>query len=245
MNRILIIGATSAIAEATARRFAARGDALFLLGRDAEKLGRICADLRIRGAADTGFALLDANALDQHEARLEQAARALGGLDIVLIAHGTLGDQAAGERDFGVALRELNTNAISVLSLLSHLANRMEAQRAGQIAVIGSVAGDRGRASNYIYGTAKAAVATWCEGLRGRLHRAGVNVLLVKPGFTDTPMTAAFTKGVLWAQPDDIARRIVGGLDRRAGVVYAPAFWALIMLLIRHIPGALFKRLKL
>lgn len=245
MKRILIIGATSAIAEATARLFAARGDSLVLAGRDTEQLQRIADDLRIRGASNTFTLGLDANDFSQHESVVQKAATQLGGLDVALIAHGTLGNQAECEKDFSLALKEINTNGISVMSLLTVLANYMQAQNAGQLAVIGSVAGDRGRPSNYVYGTAKAAVATFCEGLRARLHAHNVNVLLIKPGFVDTPMTAAFKKGALWAKPEKIAAMIVRALDRRAGVIYTPSFWALIMLVIRSIPRPLFVRLKL
>ncbi|PTU31989.1 SDR family oxidoreductase [Stenotrophobium rhamnosiphilum] len=245
MKRILIIGATSAIAEATARVFAARGDALVLAGRDTQQLSRIADDLKIRGAAQANTLELDANDFAKHESAIQQATDHLGGLDIALIAHGTLSNQSDCEKDFSLALKELNSNAISVMSLLTVLANRMQAQKSGQLAVIGSVAGDRGRPSNYVYGTAKAAVATFCEGLRARLYSHNVNVLLIKPGFVDTPMTAAFKKGPLWAKPDLIAKLIVRALDRRAAIIYTPSFWALIMLIIRSIPRPIFVRLKL
>lgn len=245
MKRILIIGATSAIAEATARLFAARGDSLVLAGRDMPQLDRIANDLKLRGAPSAHALALDVNDLDKHSAAIQQANDLLGGVDIALIAHGTLGNQSECERDFSLALKELNTNAISVMSLLTELANRMQAQGSGQLAVIGSVAGDRGRPSNYVYGTAKAAVATFCEGLRARLYSHNVNVLLIKPGFVDTPMTAAFKKGALWAKPEKIASLIVRALDRRKSVIYTPSFWALIMLIIRSIPRPLFVRLKL
>lgn len=245
MKRILIIGATSAIAEATARLFAARGDTLVLAGRDMPQLNRIADDLKLRGAVNAHVLALDVNDFAKHSAAIQEAANQLGGLDIALIAHGTLGNQADCERDFSLALKELNTNAISVMSLLTELANRMQAQGSGQLAVIGSVAGDRGRPSNYVYGTAKAAVATFCEGLRARLYPHNVNVLLIKPGFVDTPMTAAFKKGPLWAKPDLIAKLIVRALDRRKEVIYTPAVWTLIMLIIRMIPRPIFNRLKL
>lgn len=245
MKRILIVGATSAIAEATARLFAARGDSLVLAGRDMPQLDRIAGDLKLRGAPTTHALALDVNDLDKHVSAIQQASDLLGGIDVALIAHGTLGNQAECEKDFSVTLKELNTNAISVMSLLTVLANRMESQGSGQLAVIGSVAGDRGRPSNYVYGTAKAAVATFCEGLRARLYKHNVDVLLVKPGFVDTPMTAAFKKGALWAKPDTIAKLIVRALDRRRAVIYTPAFWALIMLIIRSIPRPVFVRLKL
>ena len=208
MQRMLIFGATSAIAEATARRYAAKGARLFLVGRDPERLKDLASDLSIRGAEFVGCAVLDLNEFDRHEAVLDDAARALDGIDIALIAHGTLGDQACCEKSFALTLDELNTNAVSVISLLTHLANRFAAQRRGSIAVVSSVAGDRGRASNYVYGAAKGAVTLFMQGLRGRLHNSGVHVLTIKPGFVDTPMTAAFKKGSLWSQPEKIAEGI-------------------------------------
>ena len=172
MQKILIIGATSAIAEATARRLARRGDSLYLLARNGERLDALLADLKIRGAAATAGARFDANDHERHAAVIEQAAAAMGGLDAVLVAHGTLPDQQACQADAALALREIGTNALSVIGLLTHIANRFEAQRAGVIAVIGSVAGDRGRQSNYVYGSAKGMLAIFLQGLRNRLHKA-------------------------------------------------------------------------
>lgn len=246
MKKILIIGATSAIAEATARLWAAEGHRLYLIGRNDERLETMAADLKIRGAEAVKYAALDLNDFAQHGAALDAAAAALEGLDIVLIAHGTLGDQKASEQDFNVALQELNTNAISVISLLTHLANRFEAQKHGSIAVISSVAGDRGRQSNYVYGTAKGAVSIFTQGLRNRLHRSGVQVLTIKPGFVDTPMTAGIDKkGPLWATPEVIARSIFAGVEKRRDVIYAPWFWMGVMAVIRRIPEVIFKKLKL
>ncbi|MDR3415448.1 MAG: SDR family oxidoreductase [Nevskia sp.] len=245
MKKILIVGATSAIAEAVARRFAARGERLYLIGRDAARLETMAADLKVRGAADARHGCLDLNEYGLHAMAVQQALTALGGLDAALIAHGTLGDQKACEADFTLALRELETNALSTISLLTHLANEFEHRGGGLIAVIGSVAGDRGRGSNYVYGTAKAAVETFTEGLRCRLFKSGVGVLLVKPGFVDTPMTQRFKKGPLWASPDRVAGSIVRAMDRRADVIYTPWFWRLIMGIIKAIPRPLFKRLKL
>lgn len=245
MQKILIIGATSAIAEATARRFAQQGARLYLLARDRERLAGLANDLKIRGAASVGHAVFDANDFDRHEAVLDRAIQELEGLDTALIAHGTLGDQKACEKNFSLLLRELNTNAISVMSLLTHLANRLEAQGHGTIAVIGSVAGDRGRQSNYVYGTAKGAVSIFLQGLRNRLYKRGVHVLTIKPGFVDTPMTAAFKKGLLWAQPDAIAQSILAGIEKKRDEVYAPFFWRFIMAIICSIPEKVFKRLSL
>lgn len=243
MKKILIIGATSAIAEATARLWAAQGHRLYLLGRNAERLASMAADLKVRGAESTQFAVLDVNDFAQHAAVLDAAVAALDCIDIVLIAHGTLGDQKACEQDFAATLQELNTNAISVISLLTHLANRFESQGYGSIVVISSVAGDRGRQSNYVYGTAKGAVTIFLQGLRQRLHKSGVQVLTIKPGFVDTPMTAEFKKGLLWAKPEAIARSICAGLEKRRDVIYAPWFWWGVMGMIKLIPAFLFKRL--
>lgn len=245
MLNVLIIGATSAIAEATARRYAARGARLFLVARDAAKLTGIAADLRVRGAADVGQANLDINRLDAHADVLDQAWQLLQSVDVVLIAHGTLPDQSACESSVEKALAEFATNGTSTIALMTALGNRLEAQRTGTLAVISSVAGDRGRQSNYLYGAAKAAVSTFASGMRQRLAKVGVNVLTIKPGFVDTPMTHAFRKGALWATPDAVARGIVRAADRGRSVAYLPWFWQPIMLIIRHIPEFIFKRLKL
>ena len=245
MSRILLIGATSAIAQACARHWALAGHSLYLLARDAESLQALAADLRLRGAASVQGAQFDANDLGRHPALIDQAIATLGGLDIALIAHGTLGDQRACQADFPTALHEINTNAISVLSLLTHLANRFEALGQGTLAVISSVAGDRGRRSNYVYGAAKGMVSLFTQGLRQRLHKAGVRVLTIKPGFVDTPMTAAFRKGPLWATPDYVARKIDQAIHRQRNILYVPAFWALVMALIKAIPEAIFKRMSL
>lgn len=245
MQKILIIGATSAIAEATARLFAARGDRLHLLSRNRERLETMAKDLEIRGAESVTFDVFDVNDFDQHPALLEAASASMGGIDTVLVAHGTLPDQKACEGGFRRTMEELNTNAIGTMSLLTHLANRFEQQRHGVIAVISSVAGDRGRQSNYIYGTAKAAVTVFLQGLRNRLHKSGVTVLTIKPGFVDTPMTADFRKGILWVQPERIAKDILKAISASRDVIYTPWFWRPLMLLIRSIPEPLFKRLSL
>jgi len=246
MRKILIVGATSAIAEATARIFAARGDALFLVGRNAQHLQAIAADLGVRGAPRVATATLDVTDFGAQAAVLEQAERALGGLDIALIAHGTLSDQAACESSIDAMRREIDINAVSAMALLTVLANRFEARRQGTLAVISSVAGDRGRQSNYVYGSAKAAVTAFTSGLRQRLAKSNVNVLTIKPGFVDTPMTSAIpNKGVLWAQPERVAAGIVRAIDRRRSVVYLPWFWAVIMLIIKYIPEQIFKKIRL
>lgn len=243
MQRILIIGATSAIAEATARIYASRSAALFLVARNAGRLEAIAADLAVRGAGRVDTHVLDVNDLDRHGAMLDAAWNALREVDVVLVAHGTLPDQSACEHDAGVALREFATNATSTIALATLLANRLPPT--ATLAVISSVAGDRGRASNYLYGSAKAAVSEFMSGLRQRMGPRGINVLTIKPGFVDTPMTRAFRKGPLWAKPEHVARGIVSAIDRRRAVVYLPAFWWAVMAVIRHIPEFVFRRIRL
>jgi len=245
MRKVLVVGAGSAIAEQTARLLAQRGDSLFLVGRQATALEALRADLKVRGAGALGTCVMDANDFNAHEAMLEEAEQSLGGLDTVLIAHGTLSDQKKCETSVELTLQELSTNGLSVAALLTRIATRFEARKAGTIVVISSVAGDRGRQSNYVYGSAKALVTAFTSGLRQRLFKSGVDVITIKPGFVDTPMTAAFPKGPLWAKPDQIAKQIVRAMDRGAAVVYLPWFWRLIMFVIRSIPESVFRRLAI
>ncbi|MDA8151566.1 MAG: SDR family oxidoreductase [Acidithiobacillus sp.] len=245
MRHILIIGTTSAIAEATARWFAQEGDRLYLVARNPERLAAVANDLKTRGATQVETVAMDANDTVRHAALIAQAEAALGGLDTILIAHGTLSDQKVCEASFDETLKELQTNCLSVISLLTHVANRFEEQKRGTIVVISSVAGDRGRQSNYVYGTAKAAVSTFLQGLRNRLYRSGVMVITIKPGFVDTPMTAGFRKGLLWASPEQVGKGIYRAMQRESGVIYLPWFWKFIMVGIRLMPERLFKKMKL
>lgn len=246
MKRILIVGATSAIAAACARRWATANTAIFLVGRDAQRLDQICQDLRARGVSQVDHHTLDMNQLDAHEPMLADCIAKLGGIDIALIAHGTLPDQAACEQSVETALGEIQTNGISTIALLTRLANLMEGQRSGVIATISSVAGDRGRPSNYVYGTAKAAVSTFCEGLRARMFKVGVHVLTIKPGFVDTPMTAGLPlPKMLVATPDQVAKDIVIAIDQKKDTLYTLWFWRYIMLIIRAVPTFIFKKANL
>lgn len=245
MSRILIFGAHSAIAQAVGRCFAQKGDALLLVGRNAIKLQSVADDLRTRGASRVEILVMDALDYDKHAQLVDQARNLFGGLDIVLIAHGTLPDQQACQMSFEKARREFDINTLSVISLLTHMANYFESERCGTLAVISSVAGDRGRQSNYLYGATKGAVTIFLQGLRNRLHKSGVQVVTIKPGFVNTPMTAAFQKGPLWVQPEKVAEDIVQALHKRRSVVYTPWFWRYIMWIIRSIPEAVFKRMSL
>lgn len=242
MQRILIIGATSAIAEATARLYAARGAAIHLVGRNRTRLDAIAADLSIRGGR-ASVAVMDVNDLDAHAGALDAAWEALGGVDVALLAHGTLPDQAACDGSVELSLLEFATNGTATIALSAALAQRLQAS--ATLAVISSVAGDRGRASNYLYGSAKSAVTAYLSGLGQRLRPSRINVLTIKPGFVDTPMTTSFKKGALWAKPDAVAKGIVRAIDRRKAVAYLPAFWWAIMLVIKSIPEFVFRRIKL
>lgn len=245
MKRVLIMGATSAIAEAVARRMAERGDALFLVARNAERLAAVADDLKVRGAAQVASATLDARRIDGYAQLVDNAHSSLGGLDAALIAHGRLTDQGACEADPSLLVEEFEVNAVSAMALALHLASHFAAQRQGVIAVISSVAGDRGRQSNYIYGAGKAALSAFLSGLRQKLRPAGVAVVTIKPGFVISPMTAAFKHGALWATPDAVARDIVRAMDRGAAELYTPWFWRGIMAIIKAIPETVFRRLRL
>jgi NADP-dependent 3-hydroxy acid dehydrogenase YdfG len=244
-KNILIIGATSAIAEATARIWAAEGSQLYLIGRNPDKLALVSRDLESRGARVTA-AELDVSDFTRHAPAIESAFQTLSRVDVVLLAYGDLPDQQRCEQSETAALKALNVNAASVMSLLTIIANRLQGQRSGVIAVLGSVAGDRGRKSNYVYGSCKALVATFMEGLAGRLRSSGVRVITIKPGFVDTPMTAQFKKGLLWAQPASIAAIIHARVaSASSGTYYAPRFWWAIMAVIRSIPANILYRLNI
>lgn len=246
MKKVLIVGATSAIANACARLWAAEGAELFLVGRNTDQLQLIAADLRVRGATRVETHGLDLNHFDGHEAMLQTCFELFGTLDVALLAHGTLPDQQACEHDVALALQEFSSNGLSVIALLTRLANRFEAQGQGSLAVISSVAGDRGRPSNYLYGAAKAAVSAFCEGLRARLFKAGVHLLTIKPGFVRTPMTRGLKlPGLLLAEPEAVAADILRSIERRASVRYTPWFWWPIMQVIKSVPVLLFKRMSL
>ena len=245
MKKIMIIGATSAIATEVARACAKSGATLFLFARNQERLEIIANDLRVRGASSVHTATFDAHDLDSHQRRLEQAVEILGDLDAVLIAHGDLPDQAKCQESYHDTERSLRTNLLSPIAFLTWLANYFEKRRAGNITVIASVAGDRGRQSNYIYGAAKGGLATYLQGLRNRLSFAGVSVTTIKPGFVDTPMTQHLPKGPLFAGAGVVGKRIYRAMLRGESVVYTPWFWRLIMLIIQHIPEAIFKKLRL
>ena len=241
---VLILGATSAIARATAAAFAARGDTLYLASRDLDELERIAADLRLRHGVEVRYGLFDAEATETHEAFFQTVIKEVPDLSGVVLAFGYLGDQQAA-RDFNVGAKIIASNFTGAVSILSHCANYFEPLKRGFIIGISSVAGDRGRQSNYVYGAAKGALSLYLQGLRNRLFASGVRVITIKPGFVDTAMTFGLPGLFLVASPQSIGERIVRTLDKSADVVYLPWFWRYIMLIIQHIQEPVFKRLKL
>jgi decaprenylphospho-beta-D-erythro-pentofuranosid-2-ulose 2-reductase len=248
-RKILILGAGSAVAEQVARLYAAAGAELLLVARRDEALAAITPDLRLRGAARVETALCDfaacapAAIAEQFKGLLAR----LGGADHVLIAYGVLGDQAAEELDLVQAAAALQVNFCSAALWALAAAAHLQAQGSGVLVVIGSVAGDRGRQSNYIYGAAKAGLAALMQGISHRFATTGARAILVKPGPIDTPMTAHMAKaGPMWASPAQVAAQIFRAAARGGpAVVYAPARWRLIMLIIRLLPNAIFHRTKL
>ena len=243
MKRILLVGGSSAIGEQIARLLAVNGT-LSLTARNAVRLDAIADDLRVRGAIRVDTEKVDINKPCGLEGLLVRITESLGGLDTLIFVAGHLPDQLEVHHNSQFLRETIEVNATSAMVLLNEAAAFFEQQGHGQIVAIGSVAGDRGRATNYAYAAAKGALEIFLSGLRQRLHKRGVQVLLVKPGFVDTPMTAAFKKGPLWASPERVARDIVRAMAKGKSVIYTPWWWRWIMLVIRLIPEALFVRLR-
>ncbi len=245
MTNVVIIGATSAIAQAVARRYARAGARLHLTARDAVRLEAIADDLAVRGATKVDTTVLDVDDHDRHDACIARMFDELIPVDVVLVAHGTLPDQEACEASAALTVAELQTNGVSTISLATILANRLAAQGRGTLAVITSVAGDRGRQSNYVYGAAKGMTSIFLEGLAHRLQDTDVRILDIKPGFVDTPMTSQFEKGLLWVGPDRAAAVIHRRLESGSSFGYVPSWWWAIMRLVRWCPTPIFHRTKL
>lgn len=242
--RVLILGAGSGIAQATARLYAAEGATVGLAGRNVERLAVIAADLKARGAAATESFDVDFTATDA-AATLAGMVAKLGGLDHVILAYGVLGDQALADRDEAAALAIIDVNFRSAAAWTLAVANLLERQGKGSLVVLGSVAGDRGRRSNYVYGAAKAGLAVLVQGISHRFRGVGPHFVIVKPGPTDTAMTAGMPKGgPLWATPEAVAAVVRKAADSGGPVVYAPARWQLIMAIIRNIPASIFNKMN-
>jgi decaprenylphospho-beta-D-erythro-pentofuranosid-2-ulose 2-reductase len=244
-KKILVLGATSGIAEATCRIWAAQGARLFLVARNEEKLAAVAADLTTRGASYVDTAVADLDDTAQHPALLAHAINSLTGMDIAYLTHGILGEQPQAEQDFAHAEQILHTNFIAPVSMLTWLANYCVQRHAGVLAVISSVAGDRGRKSNYLYGSSKAGLSAFLGGLRNRIDREGVTVLTIKPGPTKTAMTSGMKGSEKFAEVSAVAKSIAAAIDKRSDALYVPFKWQPIMFVIRNIPESIFKKLNL
>lgn len=245
MKKILIIGAASAIARETAKHFASDGDSLFLVDINKERVEDTKYDILARFKTEISVDELDVNDFDRHQEIFDKAVKTLNGLDIVFIAHGTLPNQEQAQENISLIQKELSTNCVSVIALSSIAANYFENKQSGTIAVISSVAGDRGRQSNYIYGAAKGSVSIFLQGLRNRLSKSNVKVITIKPGMVDTPMTANMPKNPLFAKPQDVGRLIYKSINSGKEIAYVPGYWRLIMLIIKLIPEFIFKKMSL
>jgi decaprenylphospho-beta-D-erythro-pentofuranosid-2-ulose 2-reductase len=242
MKRVLITGATSAIAAAMARKLAQRGARIYLLGgRSQEKLDRLAAEL---GPAVAGARTADFDQTEHNAAAVAAAITALGGLDLAIIAQGALGDQLASEQTYDEAEAILRTNLLGVVSLLIPIGNHFERTGGGNIAVFSSVAAERGRPRNYTYAAAKGALNVYLQGLRSRLYPRGTKIHVLKVGPVDTPMTTHHVKNRLFAQADDVADAILAAIDKGRAVAWVPWFWRPIMGIVRALPEPLFQRAK-
>jgi short-subunit dehydrogenase len=243
---VIILGGSSDIARALADALAARGNRLLLAGRDIEDLQRTAADLETRHQTMVVPMAFDATDYPSHGSFFSECARRLDEVEGVIVCYGFMADQAAAQEHFDLAKKTIDVNYTSVVSIMEIAAQYMARRGRGYLAGISSVAGDRGRQSNYIYGSSKAGLSAYLQGLRNRLAHENVHVMTIKPGFVDTAMTWGLIKdGPLTGQPARVAQDIVRALDRRRNVVYTVWPWRWVMAIIRAIPESIFKKLKL
>ncbi len=245
VKKAVILGATSGIALEVERQLARQGCELLLVARSPQRLGEIRADLEARGARQVLTYSADLASIQQHAGIFEFARRTLPAFDTVLLAYGSMHDQKDSESSVDILLEDLHVNFVSATALLMLFAADLERRGTGCLAAITSVAGDRGRRSNYIYGSAKGALSLFLQGLRSRLHPAGVHVITIKPGPVQTPMTDHLPNFARFADPEQVARDIVRALERRSpDTLYSPKIWRYIMSAVQQIPETVFKRLS-
>ena len=247
MNRkgILILGATSSIGRSLAQKFARQGFSLHLAARDIFEVERVAKDLTLRDRVPVSWSLFECSNYQTHGEFFLNVINKFEELTGVVVCLGELGDHHQAQTDFQQTLAIINSNYTGVVSILTHAANYLEKQERGFIIGLSSVAGDRGRQSNYIYGSAKGALHLFLQGLRNRLSPFNIQVLTVKPGFVDTKMTFGKPGLFLVASPERVAEAIITALQQQKNIVYIPQFWFWIMLIIRSLPETLFKQLKL
>ena len=245
-KKVIVLGATSGIAMEVQRQLADRACELLLVARSPQHLASLQADLLVRGAPQVLIFPADLSSIPEHKGVFEFARREFADFDTVLLAYGSMHDQKDSETLIEVLLEELQVDFVSAAAILSLFAAELEHRHVGCIAAITSVAGDRGRRSNYVYGSAKGGLSLFLQGLRSRLHPAGVSVITVKPGPVQTPMTDGMPNASHFADPQEVARDIVRGLERGSpDVLYTPGIWRYIMLAVKWVPEIIFKRLPL
>jgi decaprenylphospho-beta-D-erythro-pentofuranosid-2-ulose 2-reductase len=245
MKRIVVLGATSGIAIGVLRVLAEEGHELLLVARNRERLETVAADLRVRGAEQVVTYVSDLSAIQAHAALLDFVLSEFPNVDTVVLTYGTMQEQSECKASVQMSLAEWTTNFSSAAALLTIFADEMERRAYGTIAVVTSVAGDRGRGSNYVYGSAKGALSLFLQGLRARLHKSGVRVITIKPGPVKTPMTAHLKGSGRFASPARVGKDIVRALHRPKDVIYTPWYWRYVMGVIKSIPEGVFKRLPL
>ena len=243
MSYILIIGAKSDIARATALEYANNGYDLYLAARNSNELKKFADDIKVRTQRTVHLIELDILDYKSHQTFYDSLEiEPLG----VLSAIGYLGKQEKSEIDLNETLQVINTNFTGIVSLFNIIANSFEKRKSGFIIGICSVAGDRGRKSNYIYGSAKAAMSTYLSGLRNRLNDAHVHVMTVKPGFVNTKMTEGMNlPQKMTVQPEDVAKDIYKAQQRGKNVLYTKWIWRYVMIIIRMIPEWKFKSMNI
>ena len=244
MKNIVIIGATSGISQSVTKKMLADDVCMHLVARDERKLNIVASDIASRGCGEVHCYQLDFNMLSQHASVVQDIIDKAGVIDTLFVCYGIMHSQSDCEADVTKAVEQVTSNYTSVVSLLVLFSQVMQKQNTGTIAVVSSVAGDRGRKSNYIYGSAKAGLTTFLEGLRYKLYEKGIHVLTIKPGFVDSPMTAHLKKGILWVSTEVVAEHIMNAINKKKSVAYVPPFWFLIMLIIKNIPAFIFRKLN-
>ena len=245
MKNLVVLGATSGISRAYIDRVASRFEKIVLVARSGDKLSELASHVATISSASVDTITADLADIDSHADLVSTVIEKASSIDCALVSYGVLTDQDRSKEDVAYAMEQFNLNGTSTISLSLHLAGQMANQGAGNLAVIGSVAGDRGRRSNYCYGAAKSAVESFLAGLRSDMQKHNVHVLTIKPGFVDTPMTSEIKKGALWASADKVASDIDAAIEKKKNVLYTPWFWRYIMLVIKSIPEFIFKKLPL
>jgi decaprenylphospho-beta-D-erythro-pentofuranosid-2-ulose 2-reductase len=244
-RRILVFGASSAICQEVLKLYAVEGAQFFLVARNEDKLVAIADDLVVRGGTFRGTACYDFNDWQQHEGAVAEGAVCLGGIDLAIVAHGSLPDQDECEISSAAVKTCMDDNFTSAAVIIQACAAHFVQQEQGTLAVFSSVAGDRGRKSNYVYGAAKSGIDTLLQGLRGRFSGSGVNIVNIKPGMIESPMTSHMKTGLLWSTPKAVAPSIYKAISRGRAVCYVPGYWRIIMLVIRCLPAGIMARLPI